>query len=143
MTIEQDLERAFLAERKSVYSSSVQVMSSVDERPEMESSSTSGDRMDEQPGITRAKTIHAPLTLSGGEHEDNAKIWCGLAVKVHCDHVQPKIVVHYGLMIVLEAKRRKLFLLSTDKTLVQFSNSSSGVLPPQHKSSAKLATTPS
>ena len=82
--IEREVVSAFLAKAKVSYSLSVHVMTSVDERSEITSSS--GEKRDEQVGFTRARNLYAPMndfiapTFSGGEHEDNTEIRCGLAV---------------------------------------------------------------
>ena len=70
--MERLVERAFFAELKGLWSPSVHAMASVEGRPAMASSS--GASSDEQPGITRERTLYAPmnnfmpLTFSGGEH---------------------------------------------------------------------------
>ena len=144
--IERAEESASLAVVKASCSSSDHVITSVDGRPAMTSSN--GARRDELAGITRARTLYAPMndfiapTFCGGGHKDNTDTRCGLAVSVPSDQVQPRIVVDFGLITVFEAERRKLFLWRAPKTLIQFSSSSSGVLPPQYKSSASLAITP-
>ena len=66
-----------------------------------------GERRDQQAGVTRARTLYAPindimaLSFSNGELEDNTAIWCEMAVSVPCAQVLPRIVVQIGLIILL------------------------------------------
>ena len=57
-------------------------------------------------------------TFSGGEHEDNTELWHWLAVSIPCDQIQSWIVVHFGLIILLETERGKCFLWKAARTLV-------------------------
>ena len=49
-----------------------------------------GERRDQQAGVTRARTLYAPindimaLSFSNGELEDNTAIWCEMTVSVPC-----------------------------------------------------------
>ena len=101
---------------------SVHVVTSVSERPEIASSS--GERRNEQADISRVRILYAPMndyiapTFCGGEHEDNTQLWHWLAVSMPCDQIQPWIVVHVGLIILLEIERRKCFLWKAARTLV-------------------------
>ena len=89
-------------------------MTSVVERPEIASSS--GERRYEQAEIRRGRILYAPMndflapTFSGGAHEDNTELWHWLAVSMPCDQMQPWIVVHFGLIILLETEAQ-MFLV--------------------------------
>ena len=91
------VERATCALWNDVWRSSVHWIDSLDPRPAMVLSS--GARSDEHPGMTRTRTLKAPMndlirpTVSGSGHEARAAMRCGLALKVLEFQIQPSIVV--------------------------------------------------
>ena len=85
--------------------------------------------------------LHSPNQF-GGSHDARVDTRWGLAFKLPWDHTQPNTVVDRGLITVLEAERCRPDLWRAYSTRDQFSSSSSGVFPPQYRSSAILATTP-
>ena len=66
---------------------------------------------------------------------------CGLAVSVPLHQIQPRIVVVFGQIMVFLGDKTMLHTLRAWRTLRQLCKRSSGVLPPQYKSSASLART--
>ena len=100
-------------------------MTSVDERPEIASSS--GERRDEQAGITRARTLYAPMddfiapTFSGGGHEHNTEIRCGLVAKLADDlycggHTPDELLENWTKVLVALHKNNSR--LSVSKTII-------------------------
>lgn len=66
-----------------------------------------GEISDAQPGMTRLRTLTAPIndisldTFSGGQQLDNVAIRCGLALSVPISHIYSRILVVLGAMTVL------------------------------------------
>ena len=67
----------------------------------------------------------------------------GLAESEPALQIQPRVVVVLGLMMVLWADKCRLQLCRACRTLFQLQSSSWGVLSPQYRSLAILATDPS
>lgn len=99
--------------------------------------------------MTREKTLYAPMkdlnrpTVLGSGYVARVLRRWGLAEREPTVQIQPRIVVLLGLMMVLWADKRRLHLCRACRTFFQLHNSSWGVLPPQYRSSAILATDPS
>ena len=145
--MERLAERAEGARWKDVGRSSDQLILSWDWRPA--TSVSSGDSKEVHWGITRAKTLYAPIkdfrrpTVSSLLQDARAAIRCGEAWRVPESQIQPIITVDLGLMTVLEAESLRLHLEGAWSTRFQFCSHSSGKSVPRYRSSALLATTPS
>ena len=119
---------------------------SFDWRPAMAFSS--GVRVCAQLGSTRASTLYAPIndrrpwTVSGSLQVVRTDTLCGLVESLPWVQIQPRMVVERGQIIVFEAERRRPHVSRDFITLDQFARSSSGLLPPQYRSSANLAKYP-
>ena len=109
---------------------------------------SSMERFDAHPGKTRDNTLYAPIneripfTLSGGVHAVREVIRWEVALMVPCSQHQPRITVVLGTMMVFAGDKRRLQDLRISRTLCQLLSSSSGVCPPQNKSSANFANAP-
>ena len=88
------------------------------------------------------KDLIRPTVLGSGYVARVFRRW-GLEERESALQIQPRIVVVLGLMMVLWADKRRLQLCRACRTLFQLQSSSWGVLLPQNKSSAILATDPS
>ena len=107
-----------------------------------------GASVSAQLGSILANTLYVPMnerrpwTVSGGLQVDRTETLCGLAVRQPWVHTHPRIVVDQEQTIVLEADSRGLHVCRAFNTLLQFSRSSSGEVPPQYKSSTSVDTKP-
>ena len=90
----------------------------------------------------RLLTNHCFWSDAWGEGCDSAIRW-GQACSVSEVQIHPKIMVDFGLTNVLDANKRRSQLVKKNRTRFQFCRSSAGVLPPQYRSPAILATMPS
>ena len=78
----------------------------------------------EQLGMTQLRTLYdpinfSPFTVYGGWQELRVEILCGLAVREPLDHIQPKIDVFLGHIVVLPVDSCRLALDRVVRTLRQ------------------------